>query len=50
MTTDTEWSWTVLMRNGQTWHCFYAVNIHRLLELYQEAGFHLAEIEAIVRH
>ena len=50
MPTDTTWTWTILMQDGKWWHCPRSVPIDQLLHLYIEAGFHFAEIEAIIRH
>lgn len=50
MTTDTNWTWTILMRNGQVWHFDKPVDIHELLLRYENAGYHHTEIEAIIRH
>jgi len=50
MTTDTKWTWTILMRDGKSWHSESACTIYILLEAFERAGYHEAQIEAIIRH
>ena len=50
MSTDTKWTWTILMRDGECWHYPIAVTIHQLLDAFYAKGFMETEIEAIMRH
>ena len=50
MTTDTEWTWTILMSKGRLYHAESSCTIQTLLEAYVRAGYHEEEIEAIIRH
>jgi len=50
MTTDTKWSWTILMRDGESWHFPNPITIEELLYAFYADGHHETEIEAIIRH
>jgi len=50
MTTDTKWTWTILMANGKIFRLKKALSLETLLKYYILAGYQLTEIEAIVRH
>jgi len=50
MTTDTKWTWTILMREGGLWQLDESVTIHELLELFYAQGYQETQIEAIIRH
>lgn len=50
MPTDTTWTWTILMRDGKSWHIDMSCTIDFLLGLFYAEGFQETEIEAIIRH
>ena len=50
MTTDTKWTWTILMRDGRSWHVHEPVTLKKALEVFYAEGFQETEIEAIIRH
>ena len=50
MPTDSTWTWTILMRDGKLFHVDLSCNIHELISRFLKAGYHEAEIEAIIRH
>jgi len=50
MTTDTTWTWTILMNKGRTFHFGESITLVELLQKFHRAGFNEHEIEAIIRH
>ena len=50
MTIDSKWTWTILMAKGKIYHAESACSLEDLLDAFKRAGFHFAEIEAIIRH
>jgi len=50
MTTDTKWTWTILMRDGKSWHYHSPVTLQEALEVFFLEGHQETEIEAIIRH
>jgi len=50
MSLDTQWTWTILMRDGRSFHLHESVDIFQLIDRFQDAGNHVSDIEAIIRH
>lgn len=50
MPTDANWTWTILMRDGRSFHLHESVDVFELLDRFQDAGNHESDIEAIIRH
>jgi len=50
MATDTTWTWTILMRDGESWHHAGSVTIEEALIIFYHEGHQEPEIEAIIRH
>jgi len=50
MDTDIEWTWTILMRDGKSWHIDKPVTLARALTAFYDEGNEEACIEAVIRH
>lgn len=50
MSTDTKWTWTILMAKGKSFHVDKSISLTDLLTRYYATGYSDQEIEAIIRH
>lgn len=50
MTTDTVWTWTIIMAKGKFYHCKASISLKEVLEEFEMDGYQIVEIEAIIRH
>lgn len=50
MTTDSNWTWTILMAKGKVFHSDQSITLFELLRRFDKAGYQETQIEAIIRH
>lgn len=50
MSTNTIWTWTILMAGGESFQVKKSISLTDLLNRYRDAGYHQTQIEAIIRH
>ena len=50
MDTDVTWTWTILLRDGKSWHIDKKVTLAKALIKFYDQGGQETEIEAIIRH
>jgi len=50
MSTDTKWTWTILIREGKSIHIPLSITLEEALKVFYDMGNHQTEIEAIIRH
>ena len=50
MDTDVEWTWTILLRGGRSWHIDKPITLAEALTAFYDKGFGETEVEAVIRH
>jgi len=50
MDTDFEWTWTIILRDGRSWHIDKKVTLAKALTAFYDQGGQEGEIEAVIRH